>query len=369
MASKLSGSREAQALDGVSLPPHATNTPVRPMRRRLMRFTARRVGLGLVLLACLSLAPHFRSSTELVRVRNAWLVMAGPTSDFEWTPVSRPAGFAVETAAPDPVFAEAVRRLNLDHLPDDGARVRAISAHLLGTGKARVDGAIQSDLRATYWRIVEHGEGYCADFVRTFNALAITAGIPVRSWAFSFDGFGGHGHVFPEIWNRQAVRWELLDPFSNLEFLDTADQPLSALAFRQALRDSPGAVRFRTLVPGAPTEFVHLDKAREYFARGADHWYLWWGERPFTYDAAPGVRWLEGWSRSLAQLTAMAQGVFPRIRILETPSNRPDVLALERVRFRVGAAAVVALVGLLLMIKGSISSARRSRPAQRKEPS
>ena len=305
------------------------------------------IGAAVIALSILSLAPYLTSSTEVVRMRNALLVIDGPDSDFDWTPATRPASFELDSAPPDALFAAAVRRLQLDSLPDDWSRAVAISRHLLTSSKTLVGGAIQSDLDTTYLRIIEHGEGYCADFVRVFNALAATAGIPVRSWSFSFDGFGGHGHVIPEIWNRQLGRWQLISVFNNYRFVDNDGRPLSALEFRRALLEKSTAVQLRPLVASARPGYIHEEKAWAYYRDGAAQWYLWWGNQGFAYDDAWSVRTFEGVSRSLAQFGAMVQGVHPRIRILATAQNAPQVAALQRVRVHL--LIVAGLVALALM--------------------
>lgn len=323
------------------------------------------VSAAMTVLSVLSLVPYLTSSTEVVRMRNALLVIDGPSSDFEWAPASKPASFAVDSILPDPVFVDAARPLQLDSLPDDHARAVAIAHHMLTSNKRRNGEAIQSDLRTTYRRIVENGDGYCADFVRVFNAFAGVAGIPVRSWAFSFDGFGGHGHVFPEIWNRQLGRWHMVSVFDNLEFLDGSGQPLSALEFRAAMLAGGAGVRLQKLVIAAPTFFIHEDKARDYFRRGLPEWYLWWGNVPFTYETAWAVKTFEGKSRSLAQAGAMVEGVHPRIRILADIQNKPQVAALRAVRLHLWVAAGVLTLACacLLGCAGYLTLGRRGRRA------
>ena len=307
------------------------------------------IGAAIVVLSVLSLAPYATSATEVVRMRNALLAVDGPGSDFDWTPATRPAGFAADPVPPDALFAAAVRRLQLDTLPDDWARAVAISRHLLTSSKTLVGDAIQGDLDTTYRHIVERGDGYCADFVRVFSAMAITAGIPVRSWAFSFDGFGGHGHVVPEIWNRQLGRWQMLDVFNNYAVVDKSGEPLSAQEFRRALLTETTTAQLRPLVASARPGYIHEEKAWAYYRDGAAQWYLWWGDQAFAYDRAWSVRTFEGVSRSLAQFGAMVQGVHPRIRILATAQNAPQVAALQRVRVHlliVAGLVVLALMGM-----------------------
>ena len=318
------------------------------------------IGAALIVLSILSLAPYATSSTEMVRMRNALLTVDGPDSDFVWTPATRPAGFKLDSVPPDAMFVEAARRLRLDAFPDDWSRAVAISRHLLTSSKTLSGGAIQSDLDTTYRRIIERGEGYCADFVRVFSAFAVTAGIPVRSWAFSFDGFGGHGHVIPEIWNRQLGRWQLVSLFNNYEIVDINGRPLSALEFRHALLEKSTAVQLRPLVVSARPGFIHEEKAWAYYRNGAPQWYLWWGDQAFAYDRAWSVRTFEGVSRSLAQFGAIAQGVHPRIRILATAQNAPQVAALRQVRVHLLiVAGLIALATVGMAACATVSLVRR----------
>lgn len=293
----------------------------------------------------LTLLPYLRSGTELARARNALVYVAAPVSAFNWTPDTQPADFLRDSAAPDPYFSEIVRRLKLDALATDWDRAVAIAAHLLTSSPRLTGGAIQADLRETHRRIVDRGEGYCADFVRVFQALAGAAGIPVRAWAFSFDGFGGHGHVWPEIWNRQAGAWQLLDVFDNYQFSDGAG-PLSALQLREALLAKSTTLRLQPLAPGARLGFVHEPKAWSYFHAGLPEWYLWWGNNPFAYEQAASVRWLSPVSRSLAQLGAIVQGVQPPPYLLANADNAPQIDALQRVRLHLKAVLVLGVAGL-----------------------
>lgn len=281
-----------------------------------------RLSLVVALLSLASLLPHFTSATELVRMRNALLLLDEADAAQPWTPETAPAGFKLELARPDPVFVEAARRLKLDALPDDWERALAISQHLLASSPTLNGGAIQSDLDSTYRRIVQRGDGYCGDFVRTFTGLALAAGLQTRSWAFSFDGFGGHGHVWVELWNRQRQAWQLLDVFDNYYFvLDGEERPLSAMEFRKALSERQPGLALRALVPEARPGYENEAKAWDYFRRGLPEWYLLWGVNVFSVDADPWVRHLGGLSRSLEQLAAIARGIYPRLVVLADEDN------------------------------------------------
>ena len=100
--------------------------------------TARVRALRWALLTCLaglilvlgSLAPHFTSSAELVRLRNALLIDVEATGGFEWSPAGTPAHFKSEDQPPDPKFSAIVKRLGLESFPSDWDRALAIGRHL-----------------------------------------------------------------------------------------------------------------------------------------------------------------------------------------------------------------------------------------------
>jgi hypothetical protein len=309
------------------------------------------VFLLLLIGAPLTLATHMGSGAELVRLRNALLVDADLEPDFDWSPPAMPHGFMQESGPRDPVFVAVARRLELDKKADDWERALTISKHLLGSGP-RDEGALKQDLLGTYLGITEQRAGYCADFVRVFTAIAVAAEMPVRYWAFSFDGFGGHGHVFPEIWNRQRGRWQLLDVFDNYYFVDGSDEPLSAIQFHQALEKRSPTLKLHPLVESGRLGYEIEAKAWEYFQRGVPEWYLWWGNNVFTYDHAVLVRTLAPISRALEQFGGIVQGVHPHIRVLPSPANeaqRRDIRGLRRHVEWVGASMLIGATGLFLL--------------------
>ena len=291
------------------------------------------ISLLVLTLCLLSLTPYLGSSTELVRLRNALLLRERTSTDFEWTPASVPASYFQESGPVDPFFSGVAKRLDLAAQPDDWARAVVISRHLLGSSPVLNGGAVKSDLRGTYLHVVKQGDGYCGDFTDVFVAIALAAGIPVRTWAFSFDGFGGHGHVWPEIWNRQAGRWQLVDVFNNYYFFETTAVPLSALAFRQAMLSGSQQLRLAPLDPRARLGWTTERKAWDYYRRGLPGWYMGWGNNVFTYDRARSVRLFSGVSRSLEQLGAIVQGVYPPIRLLVDAHNQAQAVALWRLHW------------------------------------
>lgn len=320
----------------------------------------------LALLAPLSLLPYLGSGSELVRLRNAWLLDEGGDAGFNWTPEQLPASFKREPGPPLPAFVSRVRQLELAALPDDWQRARRISQHLLTGSPVLHGGAIQSDLLTTYQRITSRGDGYCGDFIRAFTGLALAAGIPVRDWAFSFDGFGGHGHIWAEIWNRQARHWQLLDVFNNAYFTGADGQVLSALQLRHALQTRPTSVLMHRLVPEARPGYIEPAKAWDYYRRGLPEWYLWNGNNVFEYDQAPLVRGLGGVHRALEQIGGILSGVQPGLRVLAEPANLPQLTALRHLQWQLYILLLIeGLLGLsLLLVLGLAWRPRSSRTAR-----
>lgn len=332
-------------------------------RAKSSLWSSRWLGLGLSLLlllgAPLTLVPQTGSGAELVRLRNALLLQDDLDPNFDWASPKSPPSFLKEDGPIDPSFAALVTRLGIEKMGDDWTRARAIASHLLERGPT-VGGALKADLRSTYLGIIELRGGYCSDFVRVFTAIALAAGLDVRYWAFSFDGFGGHGHVFPEIWNRQLGQWQLLDVFNNYYFVDGGERPLSAMQFRQALVSRSAGLQLRPLHVGAKPGYEIESKAWDYFRRGAPEWYLWWGNNVFSYDRAELVRTFSPLSRALEQFGGIAQGVHPQIRMLPDAGNLPQRQSIRRLRAHLQAVGVAMFLGFAGLLAVALK-ARRSR--------
>lgn len=323
-----------------------------------------RASLLVAVVAVTSLVPYLFSSTDIVKLRNAMLLRHQRDVDFNWTPDAVPADFKLERGPADPFFVKIAELLDLAAMPDDWARARAISRHLLGSSVTLNGGAAKSDLRGTYTIIVADGGGYCADFVRTFMAIAFASGMHVRAWAFSFDGFGGHGHVWPEIWNRQLRRWQLLDVYNNYYFFEEPGVPLSAMEFRRAMLSGSKALRLGAIDPSSRAGWKIEEKAWDYYRRGLAEWYMWWGNNEFAYDRSPLVRLFAGISRSLEQLGGIAEGVSPKLQILVTPENQRQADHLGRVRLQlqiVTALVVIAFVGMAVASSRGLWLRRKDR--------
>jgi hypothetical protein len=329
---------------------------------RLRRLTW--LAVAALVLPPLTLLPHTTKSTDIARVRNSLIFESAPAADFAWTPSHTPKDFLLDDAPPAEVFVAEARRLRLDGLPDDFQRALAISEHLLASQPRLLGGPVQASLGETYRRIVNSGEGYCADFVRVFQAFAVAAGMPMRAWAFSFDGFGGHGHIVVEIWNRQQGRWQMLDLYNNVYFPGDDGQPLDAMAVRSGFKRDPGSMVSMPLVPKARPGFKIESKLQNYYVAGIDEWYLWWGNNPFSYEGSAAVRLLSPVARPLAQAGAIVQGVHPKAVGLALDVNADRRQAMKWLAWQTKAVGLLMLLGLVLLcwaLAQRVRAARRDK--------
>lgn len=316
--------------------------------------------VGLVLCAALliSLWPHLQASSELVRIRNALLLDATPAQP-DWTPANPPAGFKVERAPPTAMYAGAVQRHRLQVPGDDWASALAIGRHLL-SGPRLAGPPIQSGLDESYRRIVSEGHGYCGDFADVFTGLANAAGVFSRPWAFSFDGFGGHGHILNEIWDRGLQRWIAIDVFHNVFFQDPQGRALSALELKSALVEGAPLTLAR-IRPGVFTGYDDDARLLAYYRRGAGEWYRWRGNNVFERDQAPLVRWAAHLGRAPEQLAGIVSGVYPSIRLLHEDNNAAARSEMLRLRTMLLSLVVLGPLSLMCLFLAWTSS-QRARP-------
>ncbi|MEO8751916.1 MAG: transglutaminase domain-containing protein [Casimicrobiaceae bacterium] len=310
--------------------------------------------IGLNLLALLLLVAYVARRafplTEAVRMRNALLLEASTDADFRWAPPAFPACYKVERHPATSEFRAIVEAVAAQGDRSDWQRSLLLARHL--TECAADKGPLQADLPTTY-RGIRSGYGYCADFVKVYLALAHAAGITARQWAFSFDGFGGHGHTFVEIYDRQRQGWLCLDVHNNFHFVERATgEPLDALRMRQLMGDDSGKL---DLAPNGPGRMVfrYPEKAVEYYRRGLSGWYMWWGNAVFTYYGHPAVLVAVRVSAWLAHLIAIVAGLQPRIRILCTPENEVAVammFALRRRLILIGSTFALLVAALVLQL-------------------
>ena len=283
--------------------------------------------------------------TEITRYRNAFLAEAGSEADFNWTPATMPADYLQEHA---PIPEELSRWHGLARTGETLSRALAMARAL--SVKPRLGDPIQRSTATTLATIETAGIGYCVDYTKVFSALAYSVGIPVREWAFSFDGFGGHGHIFNEVWDNDNQRWLMIDVFHGFYPRDRASgAPLSALEFRRRLLWAPASILWERLTPVA-FGFKTDAEALDYYQRGAREWYLWWGNNSLGYDQQPMVAWASQFGHLPEQVAAMLTGALPKFKVLLTEENRA---AFERLMwlkyFLLTAAAAEALLALALI--------------------
>lgn len=293
------------------------------------------IALAAALVALLVLAcPPGRA----VCVRNAFLLRRGRPEDFRWTPAAVPTDYRVEREDPPRVIAEAVVAGGIPDIADDWLRARALVGLLVR--HARHEGGIRADIATTYRRIVE-GYGYCVDFVRVYMAAARRADLFCRQWAFSFDGFGGHGHTFVEVFDRQRGAWVFLDVHNNVyATVGGRDEPVDALVLHAALRTAPASVAFHRAGEGR-LGWPVPGKLLAYYVRGVDHWCLWWGNDVIGRERRGLAGALGKLSGSLAHRIGGAFGALPALIAMPLPENASSIDRMQRLRRQVLAAGTL----------------------------
>jgi len=301
------------------------------------------------------LALQVDSSQDLVLLRNAVIADVEPGAAHEWTPASLPADYLAETLpSPEPLERFAAQAIGGTR-PADDFETAVILAHALCRNRKRGQGPIQDDTLMAFERITNDGAGYCADYTQVYGALARAAGLTVREWGMSFDGYGGDGHAFNEVWDRSRERWLFIDPFHSFYVTDVRGEPLSVIEFRSALLDgTPGEVQVVPINP-AKFGFKSPDRALQYYLRGAPRLFLVWGNNVLSYDASPAVSAFSGVSRSAEQVLGIALGIQPKLVIPVELADTEAVTELERLRLVMLAlviALAVAAIALLLRWRG-----------------
>lgn len=311
--------------------------------------------LSLLAIVTASVLAGAYPATEATRLRNALLIQSPESAAWRWIPPNYPPGFLREQAqAPAPI-ADAALRIRAMHGSSDLGLARALTSHLIVPLREEGGRISSMDIEATYRGIVERGAGYCADVVDAFVALALAADLHVRTWAFSFDGFGGHGHVVVEVYDRQRGQWIMIDVFSNLLVRDASSgQPLDVERFLSLFRANEATVRFEAIGPGRPG-FARAEKLYEYYRRGIGEWYFWNGNNVVSRDKGHIVRAAAALAEPLGELAAIAAGRFPTIvpRMDESNRNKIDRMVALKSRllwsFGLACALIVLLFGLLCL--------------------
>jgi hypothetical protein len=250
--------------------------------------------------------------------------------------------------APAPIAA-AARAIAATAGSDDFSLARALAAHL--NAHAVKGEQIRSlDVAEIYQAIINEGTGYCADVVDAYIALAHAVGLFARPWAFSFDGFGGHGHINVEVFDRTRGAWVMLDVFNNVLATDRrTGKPLSVAEFRAAFGTDRSSVVFMPIAAGRQRIWVY-DKLVEYYARGFDQWYLWSGNNVVSRTAGPLVASVGRIAEPMAELLSVWQGRYPHIVPIVSATNRTMLESMRSLRITLLGSAYAAIALTLLML-------------------
>ncbi len=304
------------------------------------------------------------NSYEIARIRNSLIADIGQADDFSWAPTNIPPDFLLEKA-PIPVeFKQLVERLDKSYSESDSwGKSLQISQHL-EQGPGRGDG-IKSSTLNTYKTMMTSKAGYCSDYTQVFNGIAYSADIPVREWGMSFDGYSGRGHAFNEIYDHRIGKWIFVDSFNSFYVLDKKTNiALSAIEFSEKLKQNK--TDEITITPITPERFGFRDTnhAIEYYRRGADQFFLWFGNNVLSYDNHFAIRTLGSTSRAIEQIIGITLGIFPRIKLIPSDTNKDQINLLfsKRNTFLLLLSTEILLgIGLLLQIFMYRASANKPR--------
>lgn len=306
---------------------------------------------------------------EAVKVRNALVAHVGQPADFTWTPDAVPATFLTNRGPVPARFERTATLLSATNgdVPLMGLELAlSISSHLM-SAPMRVGGPVQSSVEVAYEAITRRGGGYCADFTQVFAGIAVAAGLPVRTWSISFEGFGA-GHAFSEVFDERLGKWVLVDSFHSLYFVDPATrEPLSVLEVHDRLLAFGGSAAPMEIQRIVPDRFPFRSEAMalDYYRRGMTQLALSWGTNVFDYDRSRPVRWSAAVSRHLERLVAILVGQYPEMRIYPRGVSLRDVDQLTRTRNRFLLATGALTLALLTFGWQIAGACLRERPAAR----
>ena len=315
-----------------------------------MVVTAVLVAASAAWMASLAMPTNYAASKETVRLRNAFLASVGNPDDFRWLPTTPPTSFKQETQPAPSEFTDLVRAVLDDGVErSEFEKAILIARHL--KSKPGDGTPISASTREAYRRIIESGLGWCSDYTQVVNGIAHAAGLAIREWGAAFDGFGGDGHAFSEVDDSRFRKWVFFDSYFSFYVRErTSGVPLSVLELRRILRGSAENVEV-VPISGDGTSFKTDQHALDYYRRGMDQFYLWWGNNVFSYDRHPIISRLSAISPAVGQMAAILIGIHPRIRIIPSQTNGPliDRLFAKRNMFLGVLAVGFVLAAALLM--------------------
>ncbi len=316
--------------------------------------------LVVVLIAGGWLGLKAHDARDLVKFRNAMVVKIGRADVFDWQPATRPADFREEHAEAPPEIRDAVNSAVGSESRNSEFLTALDLARHLAKNRQRAAPPIKKSTIETYREIVGQGQGYCADFTQVFNGLAHAAGLEVREWGMSFEGYGGNGHAFSEVFDRGRNQWVFIDSFYSFYVTDHTGRPLAASELRDRLLTRSTDLHVEPIV-AEKFGFKSPERALDYYRRGAPSFYLWWGNDVFSYDNNAVLAHLSA-SRALQQLAGIMLGIQPAMMLAAGHIQAQGLLELRLIRgllvsLTVGV-TVFAITSLLLF------AARRRRAAK-----
>ncbi len=276
-------------------------------------------------------------SEVTVRIRNGLAAQVGRPADFDWTPDRVPPTYLVNRSGVPAAFQEIAAGMHAGSPSSDREsefeRSLAIARELMRAPN-RKGSPIGADTLRTYRAITEEGRGYCADFVKVFNGLALAGQMPVRQWGFAFSAFGS-GHTFNEVFDHDRGKWVLVDSFHSLFFVDPETrEPLSVLEVHDRLLNLHDLRSDVEIVRIVPDRFPFRSEALalNYYRRGMQQLWLVWGNSVFDFEEHPVTGLVSRVSRAAAQLVGLVIGRYPAIRIYPEGVSERDLRELFRAR-------------------------------------
>jgi hypothetical protein len=334
-----------------------------------MQTPVRRATIAMLAALLAYLATLSFPSSEAVRLRNALLIEPAQLSAFDWPPERVPPDFKRDQGAPGATFVRVAQALLLAQEPSEWRRALMIARHVREPMAGL--GPVFGDLETTYQQILQ-GRGYCADATDVFLALSRAAGLSARQWGFSVDRFGGKGHAINEVYDNGLRQWVYLDVFYNYYLTDPrTDRPLSALEVRAALRKETFDAKIVPITTKRPVDF-NLGRQLEWFRRGADHWFLWWGNNVESLDRQSSLGRAADvlppvLARAAEQFHGVALGAYPSMRVLESAQNRADIEAMLLLKKKLLAIVVVGAALTALLLAQIVAGLRRRARARRSQ--
>jgi hypothetical protein len=129
------------------------------------------------------------------------------------------------------------------------------------------------------------------------------------------------------------------------------------MELRDALLTAPDAIEFRRAT-GQRLGFRHPEKLVEYYCRGAEAWYLWFGNDVITRENEGLAAFVGGISRRAAHRLSSVLGNLPPIVAKVDLKSEAAIVRMEALRARVRlATSLVVLFGVLIVVRGAMRSA------------